>query len=131
MLAFASRSKAEAKPRRRTLACSSAEAVPISERSLTDTESKNYSSIAYEASKQLNTLLRHGDLPTEEEGAIEFWRLKDYLRNDFMHNLNIGLMKYGTAKCKVIPQDKKFFISELFLVIQDAIPLIQHSRTMC
>ena len=28
-------------------------------------------------------------------------------------------------------QDKKFFISELFKVIQDAIPLILHSRTMC
>ena len=28
-------------------------------------------------------------------------------------------------------QDKKFFISELFMVIQDAIPLILHYRTMC
>ena len=28
-------------------------------------------------------------------------------------------------------QDKKFFISELFKVIQDAIPLILHYRTMC
>ena len=33
-------------------------------------------------SKLLSTL-RHGDLPREEDGAIEFWRLKDYLRNDF------------------------------------------------
>ena len=37
-------------------------------------------------SKQLSTLLRHGDLPREEDGAIEFWRLKDYLRNDFVHS---------------------------------------------
>ena len=28
-------------------------------------------------------------------------------------------------------QGKKFFISELFKVIQDAIPLILHFRTMC
>ena len=34
-------------------------------------------------SKRLSTLLRHGDLPREEDGAIEFWRLKDYLRNEF------------------------------------------------
>ena len=117
MPAFASRSKAEAKTRRPTLACSSAEAALISERSLTDIES-NYSSIAYEASKQLSTLLRHGDLPTEKEGAIEFWRLKDYL------HLNIGLMRYGRANCKVIPQDKKFYLRAL--LGQDAIPLIQH-----
>ena len=26
---------------------------------------------------------RHGQLPREEDGAIEFWRFKDYLRNDF------------------------------------------------
>ena len=47
VLAFASRSKAKAKPRRRTPACSSAKTVPISERSWTDIEPENYSSIAY------------------------------------------------------------------------------------
>ena len=34
-------------------------------------------------SKRLSTLLRHGDLPREEDGAIEFWRLKDCLRYEF------------------------------------------------
>ena len=33
--------------------------------------------------KRLTSLLRHGQLPREEDGAIEFWRLKAYLRNDF------------------------------------------------
>ena len=33
--------------------------------------------------KRINTLLRHGQLFREEDGAIEFWRLKDYLRNEF------------------------------------------------
>ena len=33
--------------------------------------------------KDLNTLLRHGELPQEEDGAIEFWILKDDLRNKF------------------------------------------------
>ena len=28
-------------------------------------------------------ILRHGDLPREVDGAIEVWRLKDCLRNDF------------------------------------------------
>ena len=68
VLAFASRSKAKAKPRRRTLACSSTGTVPIGERSWTDIEPENYSSIAYAVSKQLSTLLRHGHLPREEDG---------------------------------------------------------------
>ena len=33
-------------------------------------------------SKQLSTLLRHGDLPREDDGAIEFWRIQEYLRSD-------------------------------------------------
>ena len=45
VLAFASRSKAKAKPRRRTLACSSKRIVPIGERTWTDTEPEDYSPI--------------------------------------------------------------------------------------
>ena len=83
VLASASRSKAEAKPRRRTSACSSSRTVPICEKSWTDVEPGTYSHIAYPVSKRLSTLLRHGDLPREEDGAIEFWRLKDCLRYEF------------------------------------------------
>ena len=58
-----------------------------------------------------------------------------------MNDLNIGLMKSGRVPWQkaeetrkdfnivLIHQDKKFFISELFKVIQDAIPLILHYRT--
>ena len=37
-------------------------------------------------SKQLSTLLRHGHLHREDDGAIEFWRIKDYLQNFFVHS---------------------------------------------
>ena len=84
--AFASRSKAEAKPQRRTPASSSTRTVPIGRRKWTNVEPENYSPIAYQLSKQLSTLLRHGHLPREDDGAIEFWRLKDYLRNDLVHS---------------------------------------------
>ena len=83
VLVFASRSKAKAKPRRRTSACSSTRTVPICGRSWTDVEPGTYSHTAYPVSKRLSTLLRHGDLFREEDGAIEFWRLKDDLRNEF------------------------------------------------
>ena len=76
--AFASRSKTKAKPRRPTSAT-----VTIGERFWTDSEPGTRSNIAYPVSKQLSTLLRHGHLPREEDGAIEFWRLKDDLRNEF------------------------------------------------
>ncbi len=86
VLAYASRSKAKAKPRRRTPACSSTRTVPIGERFWTEIEPENYSSIAYPVSKQLSTLLRHGDLPRDEDGAIEFWRIKVYLRSQFLYS---------------------------------------------
>ena len=84
--AFASRSKAKAKPQRRTPASSSTRTLPIGERTWTDIEPEDYLPIAYPVSRQLSTLLRHGHLPREEDGAIEFWRLKDALRNKFEHS---------------------------------------------
>ena len=83
VLAFVSRSKARARPRRRISACSSTRTVPICERSWTDVEPDTCSLIAHPVSKQLSTLLRHGHLLREEDGAIEFWRSKDYLRTEF------------------------------------------------
>ena len=86
VLAFASRSKAKARPRRRSSACLSARTLPIGERKWTDVEPEDYSPVAYPVSKQLSTPLRHGHLPREDDGVIEFWRLKDYLRNEFEHS---------------------------------------------
>ena len=34
----------------------------------------------------MKTPLRHGELPREEDGAIEFWRLKDDLQNKFEYS---------------------------------------------
>ena len=118
VLAFASRSKAKAKPRRRSPACSSTRTVPIGERIWTDIEPQDYSSIAYPVSKQLSTLLRHGDQPRAEGGAIEFLRLKDYLRNEFVHSQHWSgeMWKSTTARVEetrkdfnvvLIHQDKK------------------------
>ena len=56
------------------------------ERKWTDSEPGTQSNIAYPVAKRLTTLLRHGQLRREEDGAIEFWRLKDYLRNRFEYS---------------------------------------------
>ena len=83
VLAFASRPKSKARPRRPTSACSSTRTVPICKKRWTDIEPGTQSNLAYPVAKRLNTLLRHGQLRREEDGAIEFWRLTYYLRNEF------------------------------------------------
>ena len=135
-------SKAKAKPRRPSTTCSSARTVLILGRTWIDIEPGAQSDQAYPVPKRLNTLLRHGQLPREEDGAIEFWRLKDGLRTK-LSTLNIGLTICGRARWQeseatrkgfnivLTRQDKNFFTSELFKVIQDAMPLILHCRTMC
>ena len=120
VLAFASRSKAKAKPRRRTSASSSTRTAPICERSWTYIEPRTYSHIAYPVSKQLSTLLRHGSLRREADGAIEFWRLKDHLRNHFVHSQHWSDEKWKSTMAKG-GSNKKIFqyctdISELFKV---------------
>ena len=137
---FASRSMAKAKPQNRDSPSSSTRTVPIGERTWTDVEPQKYSLSEYPVSKQLITLLRHGDLPREDDGAIELWRIKDYLQKHVCI-LNIGLMKSGKAPWQeeeetrkdfsiVVLIREKFFTSELFKVIQDAILLIFHCSTM-
>ena len=133
VFAFASRTKATAKPRRPSTTCSSTRTVPIRERIWIDIEPGAQSDQAYPVAKRLKTLLRHGQLPRDEDGAIEFWRLTDYLLNN-LSTLNIGMMICRRARWQeaeatrkgfdtvLTRQDKKFFTSELFKVIQDAIP---------
>ena len=90
--AFASRSKAKAKPQRRTLASPSTRISPIWERKWTDVEPEDYSPVDYPVSKQLSALLRHGHLPREDDGAIEFWRIRNIF-GTILCDLNIGLRK--------------------------------------
>ena len=108
VLAFASRSKAKTRPRRRTSACSSTITVLICERSWTDMESETYSSIPYPVSKQPSTLLRHGHLLREEDGAIEFWRLQDYLQNHFVHSRHWSDEKWKSTMAEGGGNKKRF-----------------------
>ena len=108
VLAFASRSKAKAKPQSRTPASSSTRTLPIGERKWTDIEREDYSPIDYPVSKQLSTLLRHGHLPQKNDGAIEFWRLKEYSRNDFVQSQHWPNEKSKNAMAKGGGNKKRF-----------------------
>ena len=95
VFAFASRAKAKPKPRRPATSCSSTSTVPIIERTWIDIEPAAQLDQAYPVAKRLNTLLRHGQLPREEDGAIEFWRVKGDLRNKFEYSQYWSDEMYG------------------------------------
>ena len=132
---FVSRSKAKAKPQRHTSASSSTKTIPIGERNWTDVEPQEYSLCDYSVSKKLINLLRHGRPHRENAGES-----KTIFRN-ISCIVFIGLMTSGRAAWQeeeetrtyfsiVLMLREKFFTSELFKVIQDAILLILHYRTI-
>ena len=47
-------------------------------------EPQDYPSTDHSVSKKLINLLRHGCLLREDDGAIEFWRIQDYLKDHFV-----------------------------------------------
>ena len=81
---FASRSNSKAKPQRRESASSSTRTIPFGRRIWTDVEPGAYSISDYDVSKKLIHLLRHGNqIHRKDDGAIEFWRIKDNLQKHF------------------------------------------------
>ena len=80
---FACRSKAKAKPQRRE-PVNSPSILLINEGNWIDIEPGNSSLSAYEISKKVIHLLRHSQtVEREEDGAVQFWRIKNYLQNQF------------------------------------------------
>ena len=81
---FACRSKAKAKPQRREPAGSSPRTILIVKRIWTDVEPGEYSLSDYDISKKLIHLLRHGNqVRREDDGAVQFWRIKENLQKHF------------------------------------------------
>ena len=77
----AARSKAKAKPQPRTLVGTTA-TIPMHERRWIDIEPSKQDLASYDLSKKVVNLLRHNQtLQREDDGAIEFYKIKFYLRN--------------------------------------------------
>ena len=77
----AARSKAKAKPQPRELAGTTA-TIPIHQRRWIDIEPSKQDLDSYDLSKKVINLLRHNQtLHREEDGAIEFCKIKFHLRN--------------------------------------------------
>ena len=77
----AARSKIKAKPQPRVLVGTTA-TIPIHERRWIDIKSSEQNLASYDLSKKVVNLLRHNQtVQREEDGAIEFYKIKIYLRN--------------------------------------------------
>ena len=114
---FAARSKAKAKPQRRE-PVDLPSIIPMNERKWIDIESGESSLSACEISKKVINLLRHSQtVQREDDGAVQFWKIKNYLRNQFPQVLESML---GSRR----RSEKE--ISVLALIFQE--PL---SRRMC
>ena len=79
---------------------SSARTIPIGERTWTDIEPQEYSLSDYSVSKKLVNLLRHGRLPREDDGAIEFWRIKDDRQNHFVYSQHWSDEKWKSSMAR-------------------------------
>ncbi len=56
----------------------------MNERKWIDIEPRKHSLSAYEVSKKVIHLLRHSQtVQREDDGAVQFWRIKNYFRNQF------------------------------------------------
>ena len=77
----AARSKTKAKPQSRELVDTTA-TIPMPERRWIDIEPSEQNLASYDLSKKVINLLRHNQtLQREEDGAIEFYKIKFHLRN--------------------------------------------------
>ena len=80
----AARSKAKAKPQRRELVDYSPSIIPMNEIKWIDIESGESSFSTYEILKKVINLLRHCQtVQREDDGAVQFWRIKNFLQNQF------------------------------------------------
>ena len=106
---FACRLKAKAEPQRREPAGSSPRTVPIKKRTWTDVEPGKYSFSDYEVSKKVMYLLRHPQhVHREDDGAIEFWRIKENLQKYFLHSLHWSDSKWKACLARGGGNKKRF-----------------------
>ena len=80
---YAARSKAKAKPQQRELV-DTPTIIPMHERKWIDIEPSEQTLAAYDLSKKVISLLRHSQtVQREDDGAVQFWRIKNFLQNQF------------------------------------------------
>ena len=91
----AARSNAKAKPQPTILVGTTA-TIPMHEGRWIDIEPSEQNLASYDLSKKVINLLRHNQtLQREDDGAIEFYKIKFHLRDIILFHYKIGLMIDG------------------------------------
>ena len=137
---FAARSKAKAKPRKRE-PVEIPSTIPMNERKWIDIAPEESFLSAFEVSKKVINILRHCQtVQRKDHGAVQFWRIKNFLQINF-HKSLIGRMIVGKHAWQqeedqkegistVLILQEQLFASELLKDTQDVVSLILHYRTM-
>ena len=114
---------------------------PRNERKWIDIEPEESSLSAYEVSKKVINILRHCQtVQREDDGAVQFWRIKNFLQNQFPQIL-IGRTIVGKHAWQQEEDQKEeistalifqeqLFTSELFKDTQDVVSLMLRYMTM-
>ena len=135
------RSKAKAKPQPRE--STGTTTIPLCERKWIDIEPSKQDLESYDLSKKVINLLRHNQkLHREEDGAIQFYKIKFHLRDHHSQIQNWSDDRWkaclaaggGPKRRYQYCSDNLgsiFFVSVLFKDILEAISLILHYRTTC
>ena len=125
---IAARSKAKAKPQQREHV-DTPNIIPMYERKWIDIEPSEPTLAANDVSKKVISLLPHNQtVQREQDGAIQFWRIKCHLRN---HSSQVQHWSDDRWKsCFALIILEQFFTSVLFRDTLDIISLILRYRTM-
>ena len=106
--------KSQSKTTKKRTCPPSPRTVPIEKRTGTDVEPRKYSLSYYEISKKLIHLLRHGQhAHREDDGAVQFWRIKENLQTYFLYCPHWSDSKWKKSMARLILQEQ-LSISELF-----------------
>ena len=132
---FACRSKAKAKPQRREPVDHSPSIIPMKKGiGLILNQGITLSLSEYDVSKKVIHLLRHSQkVQREDDGAVQFWRIKEHLRNQFSQVQHWSDERWKSCLAAAGGAKRRYqycTTSELFKDIQDATILILHCKTM-
>ena len=134
----AARSKAKAKPQPRE--STGATTIPLSERVWIDIEPSKQDLESYNLSKKVINLLQHNQkLHREEDGAVQFYKIKFHQRDHHLQIQNWSDDRWIACLAADPNEDisialiiwEQFSTSVLFKEILGAILLILHYRIMC
>ena len=119
---IACQSKAKVKPQRRE-PVDVPSIIPMNERNWIDIEPSEQTLAAFEVSKKVVNLLRHCQtIQREDDRAVQFWRIKFYLRNQFPQNQYWSDDRWKTCLAAGGGYKRRY---------QDVISLIFCYKTMC